>query len=300
MKWLEISVKAPPEFVEPLSQIFYRYGCGGVAVEEAGGYNPDEGDSPPDSVHATVRTYLPLDSATDARRHRIDLGVRLVAQVCPISPLQERVLEQEEWEEAWKEHFHVLRVGTRIVVCPSWRSYEPGPADIVVTLDPGMAFGTGHHPTTRACLQQLETLVEPDMNVLDVGSGSGILSIAAAKLGASAVFGLEIDSVAVPVAEGNVRDNGVENTVRIVQGTLPSPWVQPGTFDIVVANISSKVINDLADELVKSVRRSGNVIASGLLEGRADEVAQRLRDAGADVTTTVVDGDWVTLVASRA
>lgn len=222
MKWLELSVRTPPEFVEPLSQIFYRYGHGGVAVEVDGGFNPDEGESLSGDEWAMVTTYLPMNESLDERRGRIDVGVRLVAHVSDISPLQEREVEEEEWQNSWKEHFHVLKVTNRITICPTWRDHTPQSGEYVIMLDPGMAFGTGHHPTTRMCLEQLDALVEPGVDVLDVGCGSGVLSIGAARLGARHVFGLEIDSVAVNVAKQNVRDNGVEHTVRVLQGDRKS------------------------------------------------------------------------------
>ena len=297
MKWLELSVKAPPEFVEPLSQVFYRYGHGGVAVEEDVSFNPDEGESPPAADWVTLKTYLPLNATTHERRNRIDLGVRLVAHVCPISPLQERVLEEEEWQNSWKQHFHVLRVGERTVICPTWRDYEPRKSDVVITLDPGMAFGTGHHPTTRMCLQLLEAMVKPGLDVLDVGCGSGILSIAAAKLGARRVLGLEIDSVAVRVAKENVRENGIGYALRIAQGSLPHPDVRPLSFDIAVANISAKVVSEMAGELVSAVSPGGKVIASGILMDGKEGVERALASAGGILEETIVEGDWVTLVA---
>lgn len=298
MKWLELSVTTPPEFVEPLSQIFYRYGHGGVAVELEGGHNPDEGEPPPVAELVTVKTYLPFDTASKERLHRIDLGVRLVAHVGPVSALQERVLEEEEWETNWKQHFHVLHVGKRLVVAPTWRDYEPAESDIVIRLDPGMAFGTGHHPTTRMCLERLEDLVRPGMDVLDVGCGSGILSIAAAKLGAGSVFGLEIDSAAVGVATQNIRINGSEQSIRIARGSLPHGEVRRSSFDVAVANISAKVVSDIALELARAVRPGGKAIASGILLDNKDGAERSLAAAGGFIEETIVDGDWVTLVAS--
>lgn len=298
MKWLELSVRAPPEFVEPLSQIFSRYGHGGVAVEEEGGFNPDEDERPPADAWVTVKTYLPLNPSAGERRNRIDLGVRLVAHVCPISPLRERVLDEEEWQSSWKQHFHVLHVGKRIVICPTWREYSPQESEIVISLDPGMAFGTGHHPTTRMCLERLEELVKPGMDVLDVGCGSGILSIAAAKLGARSVFGLEIDSVATRVAKQNLEENGVDYSVRIVQGTVPHPDIRPGSYHIAVANISAKVVSEMAVELVRALRPKGKVIASGILLDNKDGVEAALTSAGGQLEQPLIEGDWVTLVAS--
>ena len=297
MKWLELSVSAPPEFVEPLSQIFYRYGHGGVAVEQDGGYNPDEGETPTGDEWAQVTTYLPMNESLDDRRSRIDVGVRLVAHVTNISPLQERIIEEEEWQNSWKEHFHVLKVSPRITICPTWREYTPQDGERVIMLDPGMAFGTGHHPTTRMCIERLDALVAPGADVLDVGCGSGVLSIAAAQLGARHVFGLEIDSVAVNVAKQNVRDNGVEHTVRVVQGTLPHADAKPASYGVAVANISAKVIIEFAPHLVGAVQDGGNVIVSGVLLTGKDDVVQALESAGAHLEETFVDGDWVALVA---
>ena len=298
MKWLELSVKAPPEFVEPLSQIFYRYGHGGVALEEEGGFSPDEGESAPVPDRVILRTYLPLNASTQERLNRIDVAVRLVSHVCPIDPLEERVLEEEEWQNSWREHFHVLRASDRIVVKPTWRSYEPTAGDVVVSLDPGMAFGTGHHPTTRMCIERLDRVCREGMDVLDVGCGSGILSIAAAKLGARSVFALELDSVAVGVAKQNVRDNGDILNIRVVQGTLPHPEVKAGSYDIAIANISAKVVSEMAGDLVRAVRPGGEVVASGIVLEHKEGVARELAEAGGSVSDTIVDGGWVTLVAS--
>lgn len=296
MKWLELSVSAPPEFVEPLSHIFYRYGHGGVALEQEGGFNPDEGETPSETAWVTLKTYLPINESTDERRNLIDVGVRLVAHVGPVTELVARTVDEDEWQNSWKDHFHVLRVGRRLVVKPTWREYDPQPDDVVIVLDPGMAFGTGHHPTTRSCLEALERLVAPGASVLDFGCGSGILSIAASKLGASSVLGIEADSSAVRVAKGNARENGVEHNVRVVEGTLPRPEARAGEFDVAVANISAKVVSEAAGELVRAVKRGGYVIASGIIADNRATVESAMADAGATLAEAVVDGDWVTLV----
>ena len=300
MKWVELSVEAAHEFVEPLSHIFTRYGNGGVAIEERGGHNPDEGEVPPDSGPVTVKTYIPLDSTADERRSYIDLGVRLVGHLGSVTPLRERVLDEDEWKDAWKKHFYVLHIGRRIAVVPTWRRYRSKSSDVVVLLDPGMAFGTGHHPTTRTCLELLEDLVKPGMSVLDVGSGSGILAIAAAKLGARSVVGLEIDPVAVTVAESNIRENGVAHLVEVVQGTLPHAALPPGDFDLVLANISSKVVSDLAHHLVEALGPGGALVVSGIILDQRAAVISRFEDKGAVVEQSRVSGDWAALVFSAA
>ena len=297
MKWLELSVKAPPEFVEPLSQIFYRYGHGGVSVEVDGGFNPDEGETAPTADTVTIKTYLPLNSTAQDRRHRIDVGVKLVAHVGDISPLQATVLDETEWQDSWKQHFHPLRIGQRIVICPSWRTYDPGRSDIVITIDPGMAFGTGHHPTTKTCLERLEGLIAPGMDVLDAGCGSGILSIAAASLGARSVLGLDVDSVAVRVAKQNVRLNRRDDIVRVALGSLPHQEAKLGSYDVAVANISAKVVSEMAGALATAVKPGGRIIASGIIMENKEAVERALVSAGTLLEETLVEEDWVTLVA---
>ena len=298
MLWVELSVDTPAEFVEPLTQVFTEHGEGGVAIDLPAGHNPDEGESPPVPDRVTVKTYVPHDSRLEERYNRIDVAVRLVAHVGNISALNVRVIEEEEWEKAWKEHFHVLQVGGRTVIVPTWRTYAPKDTDVVITLDPGMAFGTGHHPTTRMCLELLEEYVTPGIKVLDLGCGSGILSIAAAKLGAANAFGLEIDPIAATAAERNVRENGVEGVVTTEEATLPHPKVIAGTYDLIIANISSKVIIDLAEYIVGAVISGGTIILSGILEEQRAGVVDRLSELGVMVKDSMTDTDWVALVAT--
>ena len=294
-RWLELSVWAPREFVEPLTSLFLRYGHAGVAVEEPGGFNPDEGETQPDSGRVRVMTYLPVGPTTRSREGGIDVGVRLMAQVGHVSQLHSREVDETEWQHAWREHFHTLHVGSRTVIVPTWRSYSPAQDDVVILLDPGMAFGTGHHPTTTMCLAALEELVSPGCSVLDLGCGSGILSIAAAKLGASEVLALDIDATAVDTAAANVRQNGVDAAVTVSEGTLPYASLRPRGYDVVVANISSKVIGDLAGSLARAVKPGGTGVASGLLEQSLGPVSARLGEAGLLVDSTDLDGDWVAL-----
>ena len=299
-KWLELSVHAPREFVEPLTSLFLKYGHAGVAVEEPGGFNPDEGESPPDSGHVRVVTYLPVGPTTRSREGSIDVGVRLMAQLGPVSMLQSRDVDEADWQNAWREHFHILHVGSRTVIVPTWRSYSPSPGDVVIELDPGMAFGTGHHPTTTMCLAALEELVSPGCSVLDLGCGSGILSIAAARLGASDVLALDMDATAAETAAANVRQNGVDAVVTVGEGTLPHLSLRPGGYDIVVANISSTVIGDLAFSIARAARHDGTVVASGVLDHAKGPVVERLEEAGLSVEGVEVDGDWVALRLVRS
>ena len=298
MKWLELSLRAPQEYVEPLSVVFQRHGYGGVAVELEGGFNPDEGESPPEDATAVLRSYIPLDRTTDSRREQIRVAVALIALLCPLPPLEERVMEEDEWLEAWKSHFTVLHVG-RLVVRPSWMEYEPADGEVVIAMDPGMAFGTGHHPTTRMCLAELARLVKPGSSVLDVGTGSGILSIAAAGLGAGRIHALDVDPVAVKAARANVRANGLRRVVKLERRALSAGAEPLGEFDVVVANLYTNVIVNLAQALAAHAAAGGILLVSGIMAERAGEVESALDAAGCGLLRTEIQGDWAALVARK-
>ena len=178
MKWLELSVEADPEFVEPLFHIFNRYGSGGAVIENSDSFNPDEGEMPRIDGALTIRAYLPIDDNTQDKRSRIEVGVRLVNHVHPIDSFIVREVEEEDWETKWEEHFRPVAIGENIVISPTWREGENGEGKVVILLDPGMAFGTGYHPTTRMCLELLEGVIFGGECVLDIGCGFVPLAIA--------------------------------------------------------------------------------------------------------------------------
>ena len=299
MKWLELSVRTTPEYVEPLTELFRRYGEGGAVVQEEGNWDPDNApgaQGPPTSV--VVMTYLPLDATAHGRRGMIDVGVRLISYIQPMEGLRERVLEEEEWETAWKSHFTLLRVGKCLVIKPTWQSYSPKDEETVIELDPGMAFGTGHHPTTRMCLEELERRMVPGMHVLDLGTGSGILAIAAAKLGAARVVALDVDALAVSTARDNARQNGVAGKVRCFQGTLPHRNAPSQRFDLVAANITAKAIVSAVPYAAEVLAPDGVMIASGIIRERQPEVEKALEKVLV-ILDRRSEGDWTTIVAGR-
>ncbi|MFH1560773.1 MAG: 50S ribosomal protein L11 methyltransferase [Chloroflexota bacterium] len=298
MKWLELSLRAPAEYVEPLSVVFQRYGYGGVAVESLGGYNPDEGETAADDSTAILRSYLPINRTTESRKEQIKVAVDLISRLCPLSPLEERVMEEGEWMESWKSHFSVLHMG-RIVICPSWMEYTAKPGEVVIGMDPGMAFGTGHHPTTHMCLTEMEKLITPGMKVMDVGTGSGILTIAAAKLGADHVLALDIDPIAIRAARANVRANGLQRVVKVQRRTISSQDSTESGFDLVVANLYTKVILDMAPTLMAQLVPQGHLIVSGIMADRVAEVEKCLEAEGCTLLRLDREGDWAVLVGSK-
>ena len=284
MHWLELSVQVPFEFVEPVSYLFSRYGRG-LCVEDVG------------SGQAILRTYL--TSRSKVRRARIEVGIKLIGRIKPIKGLEVRGLDEIDWEEAWKEHFSLLKVGHSLVIKPPWIAYTGREWEHVIELDPGLAFGTGHHPTTFMCLEILEGLVRPGTRMLDFGVGSGILTIAAAKLGAQAIVALDVDATAVKVARKALSHNELNGDVKVARGTLPHGLVLENSFDLCVTNISAKVAGDRAAFLGGCLKLGGVLIVSGFLIEQEDHVLNRLTEVGLSCCDRRNIEDWVTLVFTR-
>ena len=294
MIWQELSIKVPWEYMEPISYLFSRYGRG-LSMENAA-----------DDL-VLLRTYLP--STSKRRLARIEVGINLVRILQPFGELAIKELEEADWENAWKAHFTLLKVGTRLMIKPSWIDYEASPDEVVIELDPGMAFGTGYHPTTKMCLEALEGLIRPGMEVLDLGTGSGILTIAAARLGAASVLALDVDPTAVKAARKNFRASGLMSKaspltaqaprVRLARGTLPHRLFHGACFDLAMANISARVIQEMAPYLWQSLKPRGMLIASGIIQKQQGELEEALTKAGFSHLKTYNIEDWVALLLSR-
>lgn len=293
MSWLEVSVQVDGEAAEAVSEVFNRYGRGGAVLSTD--FDDDVRRlSPGNTAVVTVKTYLPLDEEGLKTRRHIEEALWHLSQIYPLPLPEFRELTEDDWANAWKKHYHVLRIGQRIVIKPSWQEHQRRPDEVVIELDPGMAFGTGLHPTTRMCLRALEEHLKPGDKVLDLGTGSGILAIAAAKLGAGSVLALDNDPLAVRAARANVQSNGVQDIVTVEPGSLDKAAEE---FELVLVNILARVIVELAAQgLVDRVRPAGLMIAAGIIEEQAAEVVVALGEHGMGIVERRQEKDWVTLV----
>src|SRR5512145_159320 len=282
MDWIEISLSVDGEAAEAVAELLQRYGHQGVAVEQEG-IPPDQwddGEAQP-AQRLTVRAYFPADERAEQSRLELESGLGYLNMMYPMPAPVYQVVKEEDWAEAWKAHYHPVRIGRKLMIRPLWAEADLLPGDLEIALDPGMAFGTGTHPTTQLCLEALEDHVQPGVNVLDLGSGSGILAIAAAKLGAASVLALDIDPVAVKAAQENVEQNGTADKIVVQSGSLDSLIASPRRFDLIVVNILAKIIIAMCGQHLGDVVRPGGVaLFSGIIEDQVEAVETALRETG--------------------
>ncbi len=322
--WLELSVRAEPEAVEAITELFARYGYNqGVVIEETVQPGPDGGALRDVSAPVIIRTYIVAGAKALAGIEKLREGLFYLGKLRHIEELQVTERFEEDWANAWKEFYQVHRVGRRTVIKPPWQEYAALPEDIIVEIDPGMAFGTGLHPTTRLCLQLMEDHLNPTQHLkaLDLGTGSGILAIAAARLGVPYILGLDTDGVAVRAARENVERNAVTDQVLLATGSLaievkaaqeggfyafgeeeqrpPAFLPQVLPFDAIIANIIARVLISLAEPMAAALRPGGLLITSGIIGERADDVATALEAAGLSLVERREENDWVAFAHRR-
>lgn len=306
--WIEFRVITKSEALEPVSGIFYSLDCKGVAIEdpedilgrEQGPLTWDFADInvlEHKGKVAVVKAYFAEEDnieeilgyvnekLVELKEMGIDLGEAKV---------EHEKMYEEDWANTWKQYYKPSKVGEKIVVKPIWEEYEEKEGELVVNLDPGMAFGTGTHETTRMCIQALEKYVKEESTVFDVGCGSGILAIAAAKLGAKLAVGVDLDPVAVESSIENVGYNNLNN-IEILHGNLVE--VIDGKADIVVANILAEIICILTDDVKRVMKDGGVFITSGIIHDRVDMVCEKLEATGFEVIEKNRDGEWNCIVA---
>lgn len=310
MAWYEINVKTTVMSIDAVSQIFYQLGAAGVQI-----LNPNDPDLSgnssglwdffdPENITldfdgALVTAYLERDSIEDTimvLKNKV-LGLADFGLDPGLAEIDFKIVHQEDWENEWKKYFKPIRLGKNMVVKPSWELYDAKEDDIVIEIDPGNAFGSGTHETTSLCIEMIEKYLKPFDRVVDVGCGSGILSIAAGLLGAKSVLGVDIDRVAVKTAVENVRLNQLEDKVEIKKGDLLN--VVDLQADLVVANIIAEVIILLADDVNQVVKANGFFIASGIIKSKVEEVELKLESVGLKLIETIIKGEWAVIVAQK-
>ena len=300
MRWLELSVEADAEAIEAVSEILGRVAVGTAVHPTRLLRDPnDELSATPDlEAPFVVTAHVPdgpdapgqVDATERALWHLQAFGLR------PLGELRVREVDDADWTERWKEHLSVQRIG-RIVIVPSWVEHIPAPDEVAITLDPGMAFGTGLHPTTRGCLILLQEIEPMPARVLDVGCGSGILALAALRLGAGSAVGIDTDPEAVAATSANAERNGLADRVKVQSGTLPA--ASSDRFPLILANLVAAVLIDLAGSLADHLAPGGRLVASGIIEPRASEVIAAMATAGLEPLHRRDDEDWVSLVLAH-
>ncbi|GAA0814278.1 50S ribosomal protein L11 methyltransferase [Clostridium tertium] len=306
--WIEVRVITKSEALEPVSGIFYGLDCKGVAIEDPNDIlEREQGPLTWDFADinvlehkgkvAVVKAYFSEEDNIDEILEYINEKMNELKELgidTGVAKVESEKMFEEDWANNWKKYYKPTKIGEKIVVKPIWEEYDAQGEELVVELDPGMAFGTGTHETTRMCIQSLEKYVKEDSTVFDVGCGSGILAIAAAKLGSKMAVGVDLDPVAVESAKENVGYNNLEN-IQILYGNLVE--VIDGKADIVVANIIAEVICILTEDVKRVLKDNGYFITSGIIHDRVDMVTKKLEETGFEVIEINKDGEWNCIVA---
>ena len=311
MNWTEVKIYTTTAGIDPLTGSMLDLGLQGFMIEDAQDFDEFLHDTTPhwDYVDQAVmekmkdcETCVTIYVADNPQGMEELMQVRqILARLKAQDPdgkygrmeLEMKDVDEEDWSNAWKKYYHPVQVGEHLVVCPSWEAYDRQPDDVVLTLNPGMAFGTGTHDTTRLCMELLEKYITPQDTVLDVGCGSGILAITAALLGANKIIGCDIDEVAVKVAGENAALNGVQDRIAFHQGDLTSQV--EGSFQIICANIVADVIIRLSEDAGRYLAKDGIFITSGIIDTREQDVLNALEQNGFQVIERRTSGGWVAL-----
>ncbi|MBF0241011.1 MAG: 50S ribosomal protein L11 methyltransferase [Desulfamplus sp.] len=304
MKWIEIKALFESDDVsfgeEMVSDIFFSLGLTGVVCQvplDA----PPEGfgsDALPISDETSVSGYIPNTDSSVETLKKIKKRAKELEELNIKVVVETQIVDQEDWAESWKSFFNVIRVTDKIVIKPAWRDFEPEPNDVVIELDPGMAFGTGSHPTTSMCLSLIEKYLCPKDRFLDVGAGSGILMVAAAKLGASYLLGVDIDEVAVLVSTENLAKNRVSSHLfDVKQGSLED-FSNP-QFDLISANIIAEVLIEIMPNINNNLKKGGIAILSGIIKDREPLINKSLKHNNLEILEIKTDGEWLAIAAKK-
>lgn len=309
--WVEIKIKTTTEAVEAITNILFENGAQGAMIEDpkdflfqkAHEYDWDyveEDVFNTDDENVYIKTYISEENdvvtfiesikirISELRNFGIDIGA---------GEIFTDNVNEEDWANNWKKYYKPTKIGNSIVIKPEWEEYSPSEGDLVIHMDPGMAFGTGNHETTSMCIENLEKYVSEKSIVFDIGCGSGILGIVASKLGAKNVVGIDIDEMAVKVANENIQKNNVQDIMTAIAGNMTDKIEEGAKADIVVANIIADIIMKMSGDVRKLLKDDGIFISSGIILAKVDEVLENLKDNGFEVVDVIKKGEWSCIVA---
>lgn len=309
MKWCEISIQTSHEAVELIAEIFRDLGASGVVIEDPELVNDyitsgkwDYTDIPiaKETEVVVEKAYLPVNGELEGRIQTLKQEIKaLEARGVNIAPniITTDELQDEDWSDTWKQYFHTEKPGEKVVIKPTWEEYQPQDDEVVIELDPGAAFGTGTHATTSMCIRQLEKLVKPGMTVFDVGTGSGILSIISAKLGAKNIQAVDYDDSVLKIVQENLEQNNVQDLISVAQSDLMQNI--HGKAELVIANIIADIIIRLFDQLDEHLEQGGTLLTSGIIEDRIDDVLAAAEAHGYGVVERLENKGWACITFRR-
>lgn len=309
MKWCEISIQTSHEAVELIAEIFRDLGASGVVIEDPELVNDyitsgkwDYTDIPiaKETEVVVEKAYLPVNGELEGRIQTLQQEIKALesrgVNTAPAA-LTTAELQDEDWSDTWKKYFHTEKPGERVVIKPTWEEYAPQGDEVVIELDPGAAFGTGTHATTSMCIRQLEKLVKPGMTVFDVGTGSGILSIISAKLGATNIQAVDYDDSVLKIVEENLEQNNVQDIISVAQSDLMQNV--HGKAELVIANIIADIIIRLFDQLDEHLEQDGTLLTSGIIEDRIEDVLAAAEAHGYGVVERLENKGWACITFKR-
>lgn len=309
MQWIEVNVQVTHEAVEVVADILTAAGTSGVAIEDpqlinnlrnSGTWELCDIPEQENTEIVTVSAYYADDEKLQDRLKQIESELAAVEERIGsfrFGNIRFRSLSEKDWANEWKQYFHVTHVGESLVIKPSWEEYTPKEGEHVIKIDPGMAFGTGTHHTTNMCMARLEKVLPANAEVFDVGTGSGILAIAAVLLGAKSVKAVDIDAVAVRVARENIADNGLEDKIEVKEGDLLRGT--EGQADVIIANIIADIIIMLLKDIPGKLKDDGIFLASGIISDRRADVEAAAAEVGMKVDHVDEKGGWVVMQMSK-
>ncbi|MBN2570278.1 MAG: 50S ribosomal protein L11 methyltransferase [Deltaproteobacteria bacterium] len=301
-KWVEITLSAPVELCDALSNFMEELGTQGVSQEEPeeSGFN----DTLAADVAEEIKAYLPLNRETKNKIASLNTYIKNLSDLFPdlkTPSFTQKKIVDPDWGEQWKKYFKPLKIGRNIIIKPTWERYSPTSRDIVIDIDPGMAFGTGQHPSTRLCIIAIEDIALKNRNfdqwnVLDIGTGTGILAICAAKMGAKSVAAVDLDPKAVEIAGTNALINGVENSIDIINRDAS---MCEGIFELIIANLTASTLINLQSTIITLMKPGGYLVASGIIDRDAKNVEKLFQSEGVILNDIKSEEEWVSYVFKK-